>query len=921
MIPDAAPPKDISLPDIPALCLNAKQAYLLTTDGELQTVPHAQIIPIIHKKPVLVCHAPYIRGRLGKDADFYPFDLLELYAFVHPGAFATPTINGLCAALGIVPPDNFDDAPMAMMEIARALLSDLQNDPYKAKANPIEIARVMGLNGNGWPWTPFVFESLGQTYDAATPINSKSGLNVWKNLPEWNEDAPAPPASHHPVTGDEARDRLKKLLGHDAEQRKPQVEFATNITAAFTPMQESDSPKVVLAEAGTGVGKTLGYLAPASVWAEKNQGTVWVSTYTKNLQRQIDQELDRLYPSPEIKDAHVATRKGRENYLCLLNLEESANSAALAKHSNTAIASGIMARWVTATKDGDLTGGQYPGWLTSILGYQHSAGMADRRGECVYSACDHYNKCFVEHSIRSAKSARIVVANHALVMINAAIASSDDDMPSRYIFDEGHHLFDAADSAYAAHLTAREARDLRRWLLGNEGGKRSSRARGLKRRAEDLSEGMQDAEEALRKTLSAAECLPMENWPRRMNENTPSGETEKFMKAVYTQTFARADGRGGPYSLETEVFPVDDHLLKAARELKTALQKLQKPMQDLARIFHKKLTDDEEGLLDSDTRKRLDSVASSLERRATLTLQAWIHMLENLDRGETQPEFVDWMEIERSNGKATDVGYYRHHVDPMKPFATSMAPHLHGMAVTSATLRDTSDNDDTSWQNARLRTGAKYLSPQSHDVSFESPFDYAAQTKIFIINDVRKDDLAQVTAAYKALFMASSGSALGLFTAISRLRAVHEKIVEPLEENGIPLYAQHVDEIDTGTLVDMFREDARSCLLGTDAIRDGVDVPGDSLKLIAFDRTPWPRPTILHKARRDEFGGREYDEMLTRLKLKQAFGRLIRRSSDKGVFVMMDPMLPTRLQNAFPKDVEVIKTGLSDVVTQIQKFL
>src|SRR5690606_424041 len=104
--------------------------------------------------------------------------------------------------------------------------------------------------------------------------------------------------------------------------------------------------------------------------------------------------------------------------------------------------------------------------------------------------------------------------------------------------------------------------------------------------------------------------------------------------------------------------------------------------------------------------------------------------------------------------------------------------------------------------------------------------------------------------AYRALFEASGGGALGLFTAISRLRAVHEKISLPLEEAGLPLYSQHVDDIDAGTLVDMFRDDIHACLLGTDAIRDGVDVPGESLRLIVFDRVPWPRPTILHKARR-----------------------------------------------------------------------
>ncbi len=922
--PQASAAAAIALPDIPALTLNAKQAYILSDEGEIKTLPHAQAKALIHKKPVLVCHAPYTRGRLGHDAEFYAFDVLELFAFVHPGEFATPTVNGLCKALGMVEPESPEDAPLTLMDITRALLEDLQNDPHKDKAPPLEIAGVMGLNGNGWAWTPFIFEALGQTYDKAVPVNSKTDLNVWKNLPEWVEDAPPAPASQEPVTEDEARERLQALLGHDAEQRQPQVDYTTAITAAFAPIKDEGQPNVVLAEAGTGVGKTLGYLAPASVWAEKNKGTVWISTYTKNLQRQIDQELDRLYPNPELKEAHVATRKGRENYLCLLNLEETAAGASIAKDIGAVIAAGIMARWTAATKDGDLTGGDYPGWLNGLLGYRYTSGMADRRGECVYSACDHYHKCFVESAIRKSQRARIVVANHALVMISSALATPGEDMPSRYVFDEGHHLFDAADSAFAAHLSARETRDLRRWILGNEGGRRKSRARGLKRRAEDLSEGMQDADEALRKILMAAECLPMDGWTRRLKDGAPSGPTEHFMAEIYRQVFARADGRDGPYSLETHLFPVAEELLERARKLKSALIALQKPMKELAQIFAKKLAEDE-GYLDTDTRKRLEAVSQSLERRATFTLQAWILMLENLDKGQAQPsplpEFVDWMEIERIDGQAVDVGYYRHHTDPMKPFALSITPHVHGMAVTSATLRDSSADEAADWHAADARSGAAYMAGQTTMNSFSSPFDYAKQTKIFIVNDVRKDSLDQVAGAYRALFDASGGSALGLFTAISRLRAVHERIAGDLEQRGIPLYSQHVDDIDTGTLVDMFREDEKSCLLGTDAIRDGVDVPGESLKLIVFNRTPWPRPTILHKARREAFGGRTYDEMITRLKLKQAFGRLIRRGTDKGVFVMLDPMLPTRLQTAFPKDAEVVKCGLKEVVENIKEFL
>lgn len=133
--------------------------------------------------------------------------------------------------------------------------------------------------------------------------------------------------------------------------------------------------------------------------------------------------------------------------------------------------------------------------------------------------------------------------------------------------------------------------------------------------------------------------------------------------------------------------------------------------------------------------------------------------------------------------------------------------------------------------------------------------------------------------------------------------------------------AQHIDVMDLGSLIDIFRAESSSCLLGTDAVRDGVDVPGRSLRLIVFDRVPWPRPTILHRARREAFGGRAYDEMLVRLKLKQAFGRLVRRADDRGVFVLLDRQFPSRLSNAFPDDVAVTRLGLRDAIALTRDHL
>ena len=149
---------------------------------------------------------------------------------------------------------------------------------------------------------------------------------------------------------------------------------------------------------------------------------------------------------------------------------------------------------------------------------------------------------------------------------------------------------------------------------------------------------------------------------------------------------------------------------------------------------------------------------------------------------------------------------------------------------------------------------------------------------------------------------------------------MHNRLVSPLSDAGLHLYAQHVDPMDTGTLIDIFRAEEHACLLGTDAVRDGIDVPGNSLRLIVFDRVPWPRPTILHRARKAAFG-RGYDDLIARLRLTQAYGRLIRRSDDKGVFVMLDASSPTRLFSGLKEGVEVQRMGLAEAVRVTKSFL
>jgi ATP-dependent DNA helicase DinG len=279
------------------------------------------------------------------------------------------------------------------------------------------------------------------------------------------------------------------------------------------------------------------------------------------------------------------------------------------------------------------------------------------------------------------------------------------------------------------------------------------------------------------------------------------------------------------------------------------------------------------------------------------------------------------MALDRLDGAETDVSVNRHWIDPGAPFAEAVAQPAHGLVVTSATLTDGEAEPEIAWAAAEAATGLRHLLERPAAARIASPFDYPAQTRIFIVTDIPRDDNGQVAAAFAALMSAAKGGALGLFTAISRLRAVHERIAPVLEAKGLLLLAQHVDAMSTATLVDIFRAEEDSCLLGTDAVRDGVDVPGRSLRLIVFDRVPWPRPDILHRARKAEFGGAQYDDRIARLRLRQAYGRLVRRADDRGVFVILDRALPSRLLAAFPTGVPIGRVPLVEAVEATAHFL
>jgi len=901
------------LANIPALVPAPGGALLGFADGTSRAARLDEARALFRSGDVLIANTAFVAGRL-RTAPARPlFDVLELFVFVRPNVPFVPSALGVARAMGLSM-EAVPDAPArALRESAKRLLRELAEWPEPERKRLQPLAHV--LAGAGWRWGAFVVAAVGECERAGTPL---SALAAWQSLEEWEDEAPPSKASSQPVGSEETRLRLQRLIGSAGETRLEQTAYADAATHAFGSRERAGAPRIALLEAGTGIGKTLGYLAPASLWAEKNGPGLWLSTYTRNLQRQIVQEIARLYPDPAERDDKAVVRKGRENYLCLLNFEDAARRNLLAGGQRV-VALALIARWIMAGSDGDVSGAGFPSFLAASLPVRE---ITDRRGECIYSACPHYRVCFIERAIRRSRHAPIVVANHALVIAQAAQDWNPDqetaaDRRVRYVFDEGHHLFDAADSGFAVHLCGREMAELRRWIIGPEGRTRG-RARGLEDRLKDIVEGDPDLSALVLQTKAAAGALAADGSMSRIVNAAARNAGEAFLAAIYTHVTARTSDTDPLYSLEAETQPLGEDVQEAARELRDSLGAIVRPMLALSSALRRKL-DLEAGELESRERVRLEGAARGLERRARQILPAWIAMLDTLIERSSEKQFVDWFEIARDDGRDVDVGLRRHWIDPTIPFSSDVLSAAHGALITSATLRD-ADSDADDWQSAEVRTGAHHLPEPPKRASFGSPFRYAEQARIFVANDVERRDRAQLASAYRELFLAAGGGALGLFTSVRMLRAVEERIAAPLAEAGLTLYAQHVDRLDTGTLVDLFRAEENACVLGTDALRDGVDVPGRSLRLVVFDKLPWPRPTILHKARRERFG-RGYDDLLTRLRLKQAFGRLIRSQSDKGCFVILEPATPSRLMSAFPREAPVRRCGLADAVGEIRTFL
>ncbi|MBI3568478.1 MAG: helicase, partial [Gemmatimonadetes bacterium] len=334
--------------------------------------------------------------------------------------------------------------------------------------------------------------------------NAASRLYVVVEVPRIEEQIPLDP------------DAVSALLGPDGpvaaklgryEDRPAQREMAARIARLYS------HNGIALIEAGTGVGKSLGYLVPALRWAAANGERTVVSTNTITLQEQlVGKDLPFLAGALSDQKVRFALLKGWRNYLCLHRLDVARSAGASLFESGAAAELEGLARWAERTTDGSLAD------LPAAPRHDVWDEVSAEADLCTRLRCEHFSECFVFAARRAAAQADVVVANHHLLMADVAVrkASGNWDeaavLPSysRLIIDEGHHLEDAA----AAHL-----------------GKNTTR-RGLQRlfgRLERRGKGLLPALE--RKLASADDLLSAASLDLVRARLTPATNTARALAA------------------------------------------------------------------------------------------------------------------------------------------------------------------------------------------------------------------------------------------------------------------------------------------------------------------------------------------------------------------------------------------------------
>jgi ATP-dependent DNA helicase DinG len=624
------------------------------------------------------------------------------------------------------------------------------------------------------------------------------------------------------------------------EPRAGQAEMADAVARAFA------NGSVLLAEAGTGTGKTLAYLVPAILSRQR----VLISTGTKNLQEQIF-----FKDIPALREAlgipFTATyMKGRANYLCLHKLDQLNDGVGPAVHD---IFLPIIKAWAGRTDTGDRA--ELEDLPEDLAFWNEVSATAET---CLGGECPRYDECFVTRMRQRAASSDLVIVNHHLLCADAAVRQNayGEVIPacSHAVLDEAHQLEDVATQYFGFSVSTYRleelARDIERSLLIIVGDDRKAKDDVVK-----SIERLRDHARAFFQELAHAHMNSLDP-PRSANARSGMRNDQRV--------------RATPESLA--------EAREAAAHLTGALDIVEST---LALVRLKPDTTSEPDATSGDEADDVAEDIAALARRAG-ELRDEIRFLLRAD----DPEYVYFVEF---RGRA--VFLRASPIDVSKIVRELLLDRMRATVLTSATLAV-----DGTFDYIRDRLGIQH----AEELRLPSEFDFTSQAILYLpprMPDPRAPDFAMAAGREVIeILRRTEGRAFVLFTSYATLRDV-----QAIAEMAIdyPIFVQGT--APRSQLLKQFRETPHAVLLATSSFWQGVDVIGDALSCVIIDKLPFASPADPITAARidairarggDPFG--EYQIPLAILTLQQGLGRLIRHRRDRGILAVLDPRLRTK---------------------------
>ncbi len=643
------------------------------------------------------------------------------------------------------------------------------------------------------------------------------------------------------------------------EPREPQREMAEHVASAF------EHGGVLAVEAPTGVGKSIAYLLPAMLAAAQGYKRVVISTHTRNLQAQIVKR-----DAPRVRDVlapgvRLALLKGRTNYLCVRRFEREAAQQDLIRGPRADFFD-RLGDWASRTGTGDLD--EFGGAATRDEREWLRAVAAPRERDDA-ALCHRMTRCFLRESRRRAAESQVVVVNHALLLTQHLTPAQILPEYELLIVDEAHTLPDVAKELLSRRVSPSELRAVLSQVTGG------------------VDSGLLDQ---IGRLLAGAKGL---SWTAAERAAAVARLTEAISRvnrvgSGFFRDLHRRMGRG-----ERRYSRRDAEERAFGDVVDTLLDELNRLVADLGRIVATLASCTPPREEDEDALARFaGAVQSVADFRETLRFTIEV----------PATDYVYWYESDPEPALIAA---------PLRA-GPLVAEHVLGAAeaavMTSATL--------SSAGSFAHFLGEMGRSPNDVDtVLTETPFDTARQVLALAPDHPSPKEpgfVPETVRLVASLTRRLPHKALVLFTSNDQLRAVHAGLREALASTDVSVIGQGVDGSRDRITAD-FRRARRAVLLGTSSFWEGVDFPGEELELLVIARLPFPVPSHPVVEARceaiDAEGGSSFSRFMIPeavLRFRQGFGRLIRRRTDRGVFVILDSRIRTaRYRGRFTESLPV----------------